>query len=398
MKHLFFRVFTGALLFSSTFLGETSEADEEEYLPAREARNTPTSFYEEIINLSTPRGDKKGKKQIVCGGKGGSLFDNSMARGAKLHAFEDIRDAQKYNKIIAREFFRIRRKISWREFSAEDILFKISKEEKTEQFLKDKIPLEIFENEEWDVVKTMPGETVRIKFDEEYMYIAGKEWILARDPHQSPHDYPLHWLPGCDFSILTKSDDWKKEKTSPVPLQGFRDPFKAKLLGDFLAVKSLRLAEEKTVKEKLRTLKKKAGTREAQQMLCDVCATIYDSQHQKFIKKLTAGSIEIAIGIEAEPPVTVPTGTRLRPVESGSEDDILWVLSASETKANPVYSIEDYGEEGEEEVHPAETLLAGEVNGETVYVSVVDYVLMRLANDKPTGAKGDKKKKDNKKK
>lgn len=221
--------------------------------------------------------------------------------------------------------------------------------------------------------ETMPRNCFRLKWEKDDVYIARNEWALGRDPNNFPKDYPLHWIPGFSFKgSLTLPDSWIHKKIKAKNVKGFPNPRAAKKLGRFLSVESMRKADDRIGKARLCALNKskdvKTIVRASQKSVSDICKNLYEEETKTFLQGLK----------EEYKIVDIPEGTQLELVTRKEDDECL-----------------------------AEKMFEGEVNGETVYVSVVDYVLQRLANDKhagvkdassadaekPAGAKGGKKKK-----
>lgn len=281
---------------------------------------------------------------------------------ADIHAFTTLKEAQKYNSIVKKNFLRIRKQISWREFSAKAILEYTKREKIVTQFLDDAFPLLFMEGDNPGVPTLRPGGVWRVIYDDRHVYIAKNEWELLQDPSNSPYEHPLYWLYGSDMGVLLNSAAWAEKKhTTTVPIHGYRLPFKAELLGAFLTVKTLRASEEKSGKEKLQSLQNADNPRIAQKIISEMCLAAYDSQTQNLIRALARGKIKEAIDMPAEPLTLIPAGTRLRPLD------------------NIVFT--DFSRR-----YPAESILECTIRGKKFYISAVDYILRSLANDKPTSA------------
>lgn len=100
----------------------------------------PNSFYEEIANCSQDSFIVKenNEEDYV---ESFIATSSLSASNADLHAFKNLKDAQKYNEMIKRVFSRIRLAIDWEFFSGRDILIQASQEKKTAQFLEKKARL-----------------------------------------------------------------------------------------------------------------------------------------------------------------------------------------------------------------------------------------------------------------
>lgn len=344
-KFILINLLIASVLYGQNVLISSEEEDE-------------SFFYREIIN------DFEKKENLPAVVK-------DMQSELELHGFRTEKDASEYNEIIQKVFEAERKKDRKEEMDAVGWMTAALDNSSVIHFLKKTKKKNIPEKTMLGTAQITRKGVYQVGYLGEKLYIAPNEWGLTQDPQNSPWDHPLCWIPRFDFyKFLSSASIAKIEKEGiPIAMRGFADlEFAAQEWGVFLAKKSQMIAKKRQKSNVSINSLKRAIFKDLS-VIKKISENVYsDNQTKKWLKDCGKMPDDVVIPDakertkwqkkqeEVENVITVPAGTKMKIVTDG--DNL------------------------------AETLLEGEVNGKTVYVSVVDYILQRLANDTPGGAKG----------